>query len=219
MLFVVLALAACGGSSSTGASPTTPLPGSACIRVVEPAPTQRTAKPPTSLLDTARTYEVMVRTNCGSFTIRVATSESPHAAASFVALAKGGFFDHTIFNRIVPGVLIQGGDPTATGTGGPGYTTLDTPAPTATYGYGVVAMAKTGTQRPGTAGSQFFIVTAKKVDLPPDYAIIGEVVKGMDVVDGIGTLGGGSDLPNQVQNTSGVPTQIVEVERATVATT
>ncbi len=82
--------------------------------------------------------------------------------------------------------MIQGGDPTGTGTGGPGYSTVDKPPANAKYTHGVVAMAKTATEPAGTAGSQFFVVTAPDAGLPPDYAIVGKVTKGLDVVDRIG---------------------------------
>ena len=108
----------------------------------------------------------------------------------------------------MPGFVIQGGDPTASGTGGPGYTTVDKPPSSASYDHGVVAMAKTGAQPPGAAGSQFFIVTGDNAGLPPDYAIIGKVTDGLDVVDHIGKLG----------NASEQPTQVVEIEQATVKT-
>jgi cyclophilin family peptidyl-prolyl cis-trans isomerase len=89
----------------------------------------------------------------------------------------------------VPGFIIQGGDPTATGNGGSGYTTIDAPPPDTQYTKGVVAMAKSQFEPPGTGGSQFFIVTAQKAELPPDYAPVGKVVEGMDVVEKIGRLG------------------------------
>ena len=125
-----------------------------------------------------------------------------HAVSSFVALARASFFDHTIFHRIVPGFVIQGGDPTQTGTGGPGYSTVDTPPKDAKYEQGVVAMAKTQSEAPGTAGSQFFVVTAADAGLPPDYAIIGRVSSGLPVVLRIGRLG---------SPTTELPTSIVEI--------
>ena len=103
---------------------------------------------------------------------------------------------------------IQAGDPTATGEGGPGYTTVDAPPASAAYTHGVVAMAKTAAQPAGTAGSQFFVVTAANAGLPPDYAIIGKVTSGLDVVDRIGKLGDQSEQP----------TEVVEIEQATVTT-
>ncbi len=100
-----------------------------------------------------------------------------------------GFFDGTHFHRIVPGFVIQGGDPTGTGKGGPGYTVQDVPPADSTYTKGVVAMAKTGAEPSGTSGSQFFVVTAADAGLPPQYAILGTVTKGLSVVDRIGKLG------------------------------
>jgi len=109
--------------------------------------------------------------------------------SSFASLVRKRFFDGTVFHRIVPGFVIQGGDPTATGEGGPGYTVVDTPPRDARYTKGVVAMAKTETEPPGTAGSQFFIVTAPDAGLTPDYAILGTVTSGLNVVERIGKLG------------------------------
>ena len=91
-----------------------------------------------------------------------------------VSLARAGFFKKTIFHRIVPDFVIQGGDPTGKGTGGPGYKTVDKPPPGTKYTRGVVAMAKTQQEKPGTAGSQFYVVTGADAGLPPDYAVIGD---------------------------------------------
>ena len=133
---------------------------------------------------------------------------APATAASLVALAEDGFYDDTVFHRIVPGFVIQGGDPTQTGGGGPGYQTVDVPAADAAYTHGVVAMAKAGTEPAGTAGSQFFVVTGADVGLPPEYAIVGEVTEGLDVVELIGTLGD----PATEQ-----PTQPVVIESVTAS--
>ena len=94
------------------------------------------------------------------------TKITPATSASLVSLANAGFYDETIFHRIVPGFVIQGGDPTQTGSGGPGYQTVDVPASDAAYTKGVVAMAKTSTEAPGTSGSQFFVVSGDDVALP-----------------------------------------------------
>jgi len=206
-LVTVLVLAGCGGGGG-GTTSTTQATTDAngCVVMKAPASAARSGKAPTTILDATKTYDVVIRTNCGSFTIRLDPKQSPHAVASFVALAKAGYFDNTVFHRIVPGFVIQGGDPTATGTSGPGYTTVDTPPSTASYAHGVVAMAKTSTQARGTAGSQFFVVTAKDAGLPPDYAIIGTVTKGLGVVDRIGKLGDASEQP----------TEVVEIEQASV---
>jgi peptidyl-prolyl cis-trans isomerase B (cyclophilin B) len=105
--------------------------------------------------------------------------------------------------------VIQGGDPTGTGTGGPGYSTVDRPRPGTTYELGVVAMAKTATDPAGTAGSQFFVVTADDAGLPPDYAVVGRVVDGLDAVRRIEALGNA-----QTQR----PSQPVVVDKVTVET-
>jgi cyclophilin family peptidyl-prolyl cis-trans isomerase len=217
LLLLVLPLAACGGSGSH-ATPTTSSGKNGCSKVADPTLGSRTERKPSSILANGMTYDVVMKTNCGTFAIQLDPKESPHAVASFVALAKDGYFDRTTFYRIVPGLMIEGGDPTATGTGGPGYSTLDRPPTSATYAQGVVAMTRIGARVPGTAGSRFFIVTATDARLPPDYAIIGTVTRGFAVIERIGVLGGGTDLPNQVQNTSGTPTEIVEIEDATVVT-
>jgi cyclophilin family peptidyl-prolyl cis-trans isomerase len=212
LIVLAAVLAGCGGggggSGTTTSATQATTDANGCVVVTAPAAKARTGKAPTALLDAQKTYDAVIRTNCGSFTIHLDPKQSPHAVASFVALAQAGYFDNTIFHRIVPGFVVQGGDPTATGTGGPGYTTVDKPPSTAAYTLGVVAMAKTGTQAAGTAGSQFFVVTAKDAGLPPDYAIVGTVTKGLDVVERIGKLG----------DTNEQPTEVVEIEKATVTT-
>jgi peptidyl-prolyl cis-trans isomerase B (cyclophilin B) len=135
---------------------------------------------------------------------------SPQAAASFVSLARRRFYDNTVFHRIVPGFVIQGGDPTGSGTGGPGYSTRDVPPRNARYLKGTVAMAKTGAEPPGTAGSQFYIVTAPDAGLPPEYALLGKVVRGQRVVDQIGELG------DPASGGAGTPLQPVVIEGAKV---
>jgi peptidyl-prolyl cis-trans isomerase B (cyclophilin B) len=128
-------------------------------------------------------------TSHGEFTVEIDPRSAPCNGDSMVDLAGDGFFDNTRFHRIVPGFIIQGGDPTATGNGGSGYTTIDAPKPDTAYTKGVVAMAKSQFEQPGTGGSQFFIVTAPNANLPPDYAVVGKIVEGMDVVEKIGKLG------------------------------
>jgi cyclophilin family peptidyl-prolyl cis-trans isomerase len=199
LLGLVCVVAACGGNSGGGS-------GSA-IKLTTNADGCVTASPePSTPLDPAKKYDVTLKTNKGSFTVRLDQQQSPHATASFVGLVRAGYFDKTKFHRIVPGFVIQGGDPSGTGTCGPGYTTVDKPPSSAKYTHGVVAMAKTGAEPPGTAGSQFFVVTAADAGLQPDYAIIGKVTDGLDVVDRIGKLGDASEQP----------TEPIEIEQATV---
>ena len=161
---------------------------------------------PTEALEADATYELVVETNCGEFTITLDPKQAPKTAASIVSLAENGFYDGTTFHRVVPGFVIQGGDPTGTGSGGPGYSTVDAPPEGAAYTAGVVAMAKAGNEPPGTSGSQFFVVTAPDAGLPPDYAIIGSVSEGMETVKAIEALGVGD----------GPPSQPVVIEKATV---
>jgi len=163
-----------------------------------------------------KTYELVVETNCGNFSIRLDPSQSPHAVASLVALARSKYFDRTVFTGILPGVMIEAGDPTATGAGGPGYDTVDPPPRNADYAHGVVAMERAAGAPRGAAGSRFFIVTAVDANRPPNYAIVGNVVDGLDVVDLIGTFGIEDDLSNEVSHINGLPSRIVEIERVRV---
>jgi peptidyl-prolyl cis-trans isomerase B (cyclophilin B) len=148
-------------------------------------------------LDPDKTYRLVFETNCGNFTITLDPKLAPNATASLVSLAERGFFKDTFFHRIVPGFIIQGGDPTATGTGGPGYKTEDSVPSTASYVHGVVAMAKSEADPAGTAGSQFFVVTGQDAGLAPDYAVVGKVTSGLDVVDKIGELGDTQQQPTE----------------------
>jgi cyclophilin family peptidyl-prolyl cis-trans isomerase len=170
----VLLLVSCGGSAKPKAQSRCPTQGA---HVTFP------------LLDSKRPHSVDVLTNLGAFVFRLDVQDSPCTTSSFAALVRRHFFDGTIFHRIVPGFIIQGGDPTGTGRGGPGYTTVDVPPKKSLYTEGVVAMAKTQAEPSGTAGSQFFVVTAPVAGLRPDYAILGVVTKGLKVVERIGRLG------------------------------
>ncbi len=158
-------------------------------------------------LEEGKTYRLVMQTNKGAFTIELDRETAPCTSASFVSLANKGFFNGIKFHRIVPGFVIQGGDPTGKGSGGPGYSTVDVPPDDAKYTKGVVAMAKTPTEPAGTAGSQFFVVTAEDSGLGPDYAVLGKVVEGLDVVEKIGKLGGPDERP-----TENVEIETVKVE-------
>lgn len=190
----VLTAAACGGGGDDGGGQTTASGG--CTNVSEPSPREDSNREaPTSQLDAGKTYRVVVETNCGEFTITLDTETSPKTSASFVALAEDGYFDDTVFHRIVPGFVIQGGDPTGSGTGGPGYFVDEQPPENLSYVRGVVAMAKTQAEPPGRSGSQFFVVTQPDAGLTPDYALLGRVSAGMDVVDRIEALGSPDGVP------------------------
>jgi peptidyl-prolyl cis-trans isomerase B (cyclophilin B) len=197
LVLAVLA-AGCGGDDGDGEGAGTTAASGECESVEAPeAQEAEQREAPSEPLDTGTTYSLVVETSCGPFTIALDLDQAPTTSASLVALAKNGFFDDTTFHRVVPGFVIQGGDPTGTGAGGPGYSTVDKPPSDAKYVRGVAAMAKTQVEAPGTAGSQFFVVTGEDVGLPPDYAIVGEVTEGMDSVERIEALGTGDGPPSQ----------------------
>ena len=165
-------------------------------------------------LDPHRTYTVTIVTNCGRFAFTLDVKDSPKTSASFYYLVKRRFFDGVTFHRVASGFVIQGGDPTGTGSGGPGYTVVEPPPQNTQYVQGDVAMAKTQTDPPGASGSQFFIVTAanatQTAGLTPDYALLGKLVSGLNVVEKIGVLP--TNPPGD-----GTPTQAVVMSSVTVA--
>jgi cyclophilin family peptidyl-prolyl cis-trans isomerase len=181
LLAAVAASTAC--SAQPGASappPATPAPsaatgGGADCPTTQPAP-----------LAAGETRAVTIATDLGTMTLTIEADLSPIAAGNFVALAGCGFYDGVVFHRVVPEFVIQGGDPTGTGTGGPGYTIKDEPV-TTEYGRGTVAMARTSA--PDSVGSQFFIVLddAARGALAQanTYQIIGSVTAGMETADAI----------------------------------
>jgi peptidyl-prolyl cis-trans isomerase B (cyclophilin B) len=162
-------------------------------------------------LDPDKTSSIVVDTSKGSFTFELATKISPCTTASIAGLVNKGFFDGLTFHRIVPGFVIQGGDPEGTGMGGPGYSTVDAPPQDTKYTKGVVAMAKTQAEPAGTSGSQFFVVTGADVGLPPDYAVLGNVTDGLDVVEKIGKLGNPADP-------AGAPSEKVTIDKMELTT-
>jgi len=198
---LALAAAGCGGSDTSGngdnaAQTATPTPentggeqDTGCATARQPPAKHVRLPKPAETLDPAKTYVATVTTNCGEFQITLDAKRAPKTGGSFKYLADKGFYDGTTFHRIVPGFVIQGGDPLGTGTGGPGYSVVERPPRTLAYTRGVVAMAKTQLERAGTSGSQFFVVTGDDVGLPPDYAVAGTVTDGLDVVERIGALG------------------------------
>lgn len=203
LLLVVLALlAGCGGGDDEAGGETTMTTTTGTVTECQDvdAPEARepgTNEAPAEELDPSQTHTLTFDTSCGSFTVTLDPESAPETTASLVALAESGYFDDTIFHRVVPGFVIQGGDPTQSGAGGPGYSTVDEPASDAKYTKGVVAMAKSGAEAPGTSGSQFFVVTGADAGLTPDYAIVGEVTDGMDTVERIDALGVGDGPPSQ----------------------
>lgn len=141
--------------------------------------------PPDMEIDPQRAYSATMETSKGTIELDLYAAEAPRAVNNFVFLARGGFYDGVIFHRVIEGFMIQGGDPTGTGRGGPGYRFEDELDLARRHGYprGTLAMANAG---PNTQGSQFFIVH-EDASLSPDYTVFGRVVEGMDVVDAIAT--------------------------------
>jgi cyclophilin family peptidyl-prolyl cis-trans isomerase len=143
---------------------------------------QRTfSEAPPQTIDAAAKYTALVCTSEGNITLSLDAGTAPVATNNFVFLARNGFYDGLDFHRAAKGFVIQGGDPSGDGSGGPGYT-VQGEVPTDNYPVGSLAGAKTGNEPPGTFGSQFFIVTGSAgKTLPNDYARFGTVTKGLDV--------------------------------------
>ena len=157
--------------------------------------TQRFSGPPPMVIDTDKRYTATMVTSKGSMTIALDPQAAPRTVNSFVFLARYHYFDGIVFHRVIPGFVLQGGDPTGTGTGGPGYKFADElPAP-GRYELGSLAMANAG---PNTNGSQFFVISGPDgMRLPPSYSLFGKVVAGLDVVAAIDAIGSSSGKPKE----------------------
>ena len=195
LLVCALLLAACGGEKEKASSPTeTPAPAAetGCEKVPAAKPKNVKVAKPTEKLKKGKTYVARVLTNCGEFDITL-DPRSPRTGGSFKTLVDKRFYDGLSFHRIVAGFVIQGGYPEGDGNGGPGFQIVEPPPQDLSYSKGVVAMAKAETDAAGTSESQFFVVTGEDAGLPPDYALLGKVTKGQDVVDKIGEAEVGPD--------------------------
>ena len=217
-LFATLAVAA-ACTQGPGASPSAALPSGAAPSQAAPseaAPgSAATGDCPTAQpapLPAGESRTVTIETAKGTIVLAVHADLSPIAVGNFVALAECGYYDGVVFHRLVPGFVIQGGDPTGTGTGGPGYTITDEPV-TSTYARGVVAMART--MDPNSVGSQFFIILDDGAEDAlasyNTYQIIGEVTDGMDVVDTIAAM------PNSGQASGNMALEPVAMTKVTVS--
>jgi cyclophilin family peptidyl-prolyl cis-trans isomerase len=137
-------------------------------------------QPPSGALDTTKSYTATFKTQRGDFTVELYADRAPRTVENFVNLARAGFYDGTTFHRVINGFMAQGGDPTGTGTGGPGYQFADEFHPSLRHdGAGVLSMANAG---PGTNGSQFFITYGPTPHLDDRHSVFGKVTDGMDVV-------------------------------------
>jgi cyclophilin family peptidyl-prolyl cis-trans isomerase len=150
---------------------------------------------PGQVLDGQGPRDAVIRTSCGDIHVTLFPEDSPTTVNSFLFLAGEGFYDATVVHRVVPGFVIQMGDPTGTGTGGPGYRIPDELGAARERGYkrGTLAMANAG---PNTNGSQFFICL-DDVPLPPAYSVFGTVTDGMDAVDKIASVPLRGESPTQ----------------------
>ncbi len=149
--------------------------------------------PPPLTVDATKKYTAKISTSAGDMTAELYPGDAPRTVNNFVFLARDGFYNGVIFHRVISGFMIQGGDPTGTGTGGPGYRFEDEPV-SKRYTRGTLAMANAG---PNTNGSQFFIMHSD-YGLPPNYTIFGKLTSGEEVVDAIANAPKNSnDRPNQ----------------------
>jgi peptidyl-prolyl cis-trans isomerase B (cyclophilin B) len=199
--------AGCGGGGDDTSAASLP-PG--CREVSKPPPKDGELNRPPQTVQPGESLTATVDTSCGRFEISLDTTGFPRTVNSFVYLAQKGFYDDTIFHRIVPHFIVQGGDPLQTGHGGPGYTVTERPPANTTYTMGTVAMAKTPVEPAGRSGSQFFVVLPADAGSPPNYAILGKVSSGFDVVKRIGSLG------DPASGDAGRPLATVVIRRITL---
>jgi cyclophilin family peptidyl-prolyl cis-trans isomerase len=160
---------------------------------------------PDMVIDVSKRYVATMATSHGTMVIALDPLAAPRTVNSFVFLARDGYYDGVIFHRVIPGFVLQGGDPTGTGSGGPGYKFADELPAAGQYQVGSLAMANAG---PNTNGSQFFIISgADGVRLPPLYSLFGAVVSGGEVVEAINALGSPG---------AGTPKERVTIESVTI---
>lgn len=235
VVVMALLLGACSstdsgsGSATTAASSSSSLPASGEAVVPTDYETFRTqptacgAQQPDPLTEMQFTEpgqanistvtEITMATSCGEIVISLDPSIAPDTVNSFVFLVEEGYFDGSVSHRVLPGFMMQAGDPTATGFGGPGYAVQDEfPDEGYIYARGDVAMANAGS---GTTGSQFFILLADTDWLPPNYTVIGKVTQGLDALDAIESLPLAMN-PVSADTSPSVPLETVYIEKVTV---
>lgn len=190
-----------GGGTSQSATPK-PVAGAAQAK--------QWSSPPSMSIDANKQYSATITTNVGDMKAQLYPKEAPHTVNNFVFLAKQGFFSGVPFHRIMAGFMVQTGDPTGTGRGGPGYRFADELPKERAYDKGTLAMANAG---PNTQGSQFFIVHAQQASqLPKNYTIFGKLTDGLDVLEKI------ANTPVQASPSGekSVPTQDVHISTVTI---
>ena len=217
IIFVILQVTNSDDSSSKSSAAATK---NGCSTKTPPKPTTTTlSAPPAMTIDPAKQYTAVMKTSCGDITITLDAATAPQTVNSFVTLAQKGFYDGTLFHRIVPDFVDQGGDPTGTGNGGPGYSLPDEP-PANGYTAGSVAMANAGS---GTTGSQFFLVVsdsgAQQLGTSPPfkYSALGTMdAAGLKVAQKINSFGGADEKPTQ--NVYVLSVDISEADATTTTT-
>ena len=193
---------ATSSAGSTVAGPTETLVPTSTTSAVRPAGRTRYSSPPAMTLDSAFDYVADFRTSQGGFRVKLLASQAPVTVNNFVFLAQQGFYDGLTFHRVIENFMIQGGDPTGNGAGGPGYVFQDEIVPGLVFDQpGKLAMANAG---PGTNGSQFFITTVPTLHLNGNHTIFGEVTEGQAVVTAISRV---------ATNNRDAPLQRVVIER------
>jgi cyclophilin family peptidyl-prolyl cis-trans isomerase len=211
-LALTLAVAAgCGGGGSKKAASSTGADGCDHSTPASAGKAPPTFSHPDNVLSPAAKATLVLTTSCGPITIQLDQARGGPIPNSVAFLAKKGFYDGVTFHRVVPGFVIQGGDPNGNGSGGPGYTVRGPVPKGYRYHVGDVAMAKTQTQPAGTAGSQFFIVLSPQgPGLAPDYGLLGHIIDStsLETVRRIANLG----TPNQ----DGPPVSPVYIDSAAV---
>jgi cyclophilin family peptidyl-prolyl cis-trans isomerase len=223
LVVAILLAAACGGgddAAGTAAAPDTAAaavtkptaPAGSCTdRAPDPPPDPKSyPAPPPQTIDTSHTYTATLATSCGDIVIALDPTEAPVTVNNFVFLARQGFYNGLTFHRVVAGFVIQGGDPTGTGSGDAGYA-FDDELPNDGYPTGSVAMANSG---PNTNGSQFFIVTGDGSLLPNDYSRFGKVTSGLDVAKRIEGFADPNADPSDPATQR--PTQPIYIYRVTI---
>ncbi len=156
---------------------------------------QRFDGPPPMCIDAARRYTAEMVTSKGAMVIALDPEAAPMTVNNFVFLARFHYYEGIVFHRVIPGFVLQGGDPSGTGSGGPGYRFDDELPRPGRYEIGSLAMANAG---PDTNGSQFFVISGPQgVRLPPQYSLFGKVVSGLDVVAAIDRIGTGTGKPKE----------------------
>ncbi len=173
--------AAAPDGTVAGTTDSSPTPGNAGLQTPPSTPMKTYTNPGKLPAAEITNKQVRITTNKGDIVVVFYPTTAPLAVSNFIYLAENGFYDNVIFHRVISGFMIQGGDPTGTGMGGPGYKFTDELTDSHTYTRGTLAMANSG---PNTNGSQFFIMH-KDYPLPHDYTIFGHVTSGLDVVDAI----------------------------------